>query len=164
MLRLRSAVIDFCKQNDFKIMVAEGCTSGILAHHLSIPFDASTVFYGGVITYNKAMKYSMLGVDHVLIEDGSTADISEICAIEMADNLREKYNNYSKLITISTTGNLKPLLNRDSSVYYAISIPGKVTKCYTFNACNIVSYESNADQCVLHILRTLISIFESGLE
>lgn len=140
-------------------MVAEGCTAGILSHHLSIPFEASNVFYGGIITYNKIQKFRALNVSHSLIEDSSDHALSEQCALEMAENLYTLNPHLENLITISTTGNLKPLPNRDSNVWYAIKMPGEDAKCYTFRSCALVGYESNADNCVLNIFKQLISIF-----
>ncbi|WP_020531351.1 competence/damage-inducible protein A [Flexithrix dorotheae] len=81
------------------LATAESCTGGLLADKITDIPGCSAYFKGGIVAYSNEVKMSQLGVlEETLKAHGA---VSEQTAMEMAKNVREKYNaDYG----ISTTG------------------------------------------------------------
>ena len=79
---LEKAVVKILSEREMTVAVAESLTGGLIGARLASVPGASSVFLGGYITYQNAVKESLLGVSHDTIE-GYT-EISTECAREMA--------------------------------------------------------------------------------
>ena len=81
------------------IAVAESCTGGMIAEHITDVPGSSEYFAGGVVTYSNESKSSLLGVpEEVLQEYGA---VSEPVAAAMAEGVRERFGSD---FGVSTTG------------------------------------------------------------
>jgi nicotinamide-nucleotide amidase len=70
------------------VAVAESCTGGGLGHALTAQAGSSTYFMGGVISYDNAVKQSLLGVEaDALATQGA---VSDIVACQMATGVRSR--------------------------------------------------------------------------
>jgi nicotinamide-nucleotide amidase len=81
-----------------KLVTAESCTGGLLAHRITNVPGASVVFWGGLVTYANEAKENFLGVPpSVLAEHGA---VSEPCARAMAEGARQRAQaDYAVAIT-----------------------------------------------------------------
>jgi nicotinamide-nucleotide amidase len=64
---LAQRAIELLAAKSLTLVTAESCTAGLLASVLSRTTGASRYFHGGLITYTKAMKSRVLGVDPELM-------------------------------------------------------------------------------------------------
>lgn len=63
------AIIDFLAQENKSIAVVESCTGGLINYTFSQISGASSVFRGGIVSYQNEIKIAVLGVDaHILTE------------------------------------------------------------------------------------------------
>jgi len=87
---LEKAIMDFMKERNLNLAVAESCTGGYLSHLFTQHAGSSEVFLGGVVSYSNRLKENILGVS------GSTLDtygaVSEQVVIEMANGLHANSN------------------------------------------------------------------------
>ena len=81
------------------ISIAESCTGGLIGHRLTQVSGSSAVYAGGVISYSNESKIDQLNVNPDSIKNFGA--VSEEVAIEMAQNVKEKFNSS---IGISVTG------------------------------------------------------------
>lgn len=96
---LAAAVLDMCRDAGMRIAVAESCTGGMLASHLTDVAGASDVFHGGLIAYDNRVKRQLLGVlDSDLTDHGA---VSEPVALQMAKGIRVRLGTE---IAVSITG------------------------------------------------------------
>lgn len=84
--------------NNRTLGLAESCTGGLLAHHITQVSGASVCFRGGIVCYSREIKQAVLGVlPETLQEYGA---VSEQTAIEMAKGaLRVLGSDYAFAIT-----------------------------------------------------------------
>ncbi|WP_154857159.1 competence/damage-inducible protein A [Cyclobacterium xiamenense] len=72
------------------LALAESCSGGYIAHLITGIAGSSNYFNGGIIPYHNAYKEQLLGVSGaVLLQEGA---VSEATVIEMATQVREKFN------------------------------------------------------------------------
>ena len=91
------------EKRDLTISVAESCTGGSLANHLTNVSGSSKYFDRGVVSYSNASKVEILKVDEdVIIEHGA---VSREVAMQMAEGVRSTSGTD---IGISTTGIMGP--------------------------------------------------------
>ncbi|MDD2797345.1 MAG: competence/damage-inducible protein A [Bacteroidales bacterium] len=87
------------KKNDLTLAVAESCTGGNIAHHITSISGSSAYFLGGVVSYSNEMKRAVLGVSKDSLEQFGA--VSREVALEMV-------NGIAKLadadVAIATTG------------------------------------------------------------
>jgi nicotinamide-nucleotide amidase len=87
---IAETVGNLLKFNRKTVSVAESCTAGLLgAAFTDIP-GSSDYFIGGVIVYSNSAKMNILGVTKDTINKFGA--VSEETAIELAKNVREKFN------------------------------------------------------------------------
>jgi nicotinamide-nucleotide amidase len=79
---LAEAVMAQAKQCDVTLVTAESCTAGAVAHLLSKVEGAGEHFHGGFVTYTKAMKTRVLGIEPRLLRDlgAVSAEVAEAMA------------------------------------------------------------------------------------
>ena len=101
--KLENVVGKLLEKRDLTISVAESCTGGSLANHLTNVSGSSKYFDRGVVCYSNASKVEILKVDEdVLIEHGA---VSREVAMQMAEGVRSTSGTD---IGISTTGIMGP--------------------------------------------------------
>lgn len=84
---LAAEVVTLAQRADVKIVTAESCTAGALATLLADTPGGGDVFLGGVVSYAKAGKVELLGVDGALL-DAKSAVCGEVAAAMAAGVLR----------------------------------------------------------------------------
>lgn len=100
---LENVVGKLLEERELTISVAESCTGGSLANHLTNVSGSSKYFDRGVVSYSNASKVEILKVDEdVLIEQGA---VSMEVAMQMADGVRSTSGTD---IGVSTTGIMGP--------------------------------------------------------
>lgn len=98
MTRAEKLVQTLIKRN-LTCATAESCTGGGVGYAITGVPGSSTVFTGGVISYNNSVKHGILGVpEEVLVTKGA---VSSECAAAMADGVRRQL---AADIAVSITG------------------------------------------------------------
>ncbi|MDA0197044.1 MAG: competence/damage-inducible protein A [Bacteroidetes bacterium] len=96
---LPSAIGQLLRENGLTISTAESCTGGFLAHQITSVPGSSDYFQGSILSYADEVKRSELNVSkQSLTEHGA---VSEIVAVQMAENVRKRLGTS---IGLSTTG------------------------------------------------------------
>lgn len=104
MIELARAAIERARNHAWRIAVAESLTGGLLADALvSVP-GASRAFSGGIVSYDTALKHSLLGVDDQLLAKKGPVD--GLVAQQMAAGVRVAcaVDGIPAAIGIATTG------------------------------------------------------------
>lgn len=100
---LESVVGKLLEKRALTISVAESCTGGSLANHLTNVSGSSKYFDRGVVSYSNASKVEILKVDEdVLAEHGA---VSREVAMQMAEGVRSTSGTD---VGVSTTGIMGP--------------------------------------------------------
>ena len=87
-MTMEQIVSGLLKKHEKKLVTAESCTGGYIAHLISGIAGASAYYEGSMITYSYEAKETMLGVKHeTLVEYGA---VSEQVVLEMANGILEK--------------------------------------------------------------------------
>lgn len=99
---IEQILFDILINENKTIAIAESCTGGNIAAKIVSISGASKVFMGSTVTYALESKKNILGIRKETLDKDS--DVSEQTAIEMAQNVRERFNaDYG----LSTTGYLE---------------------------------------------------------
>ena len=96
---IENIVIDNLSKENLTLSTAESCTGGLIGHRLTQVSGSSAVYAGGIISYSNKSKIDQLNVNPNNIKKFGA--VSEQVAIEMAQNVKEKFNSS---IGVSTTG------------------------------------------------------------
>lgn len=96
---LEAVVARLLIEQNKTIATAESCTGGHLAHSLTKQAGASAYVMGGILAYSNAIKVGRLGVLEETLEEFGA--VSELTALQMARNAREKFGVD---IGVATTG------------------------------------------------------------
>ena len=80
---------------------AESCTGGLVCAALTDVAGSSAAVYGGVVSYDPAVKRSVLGVEDAVCQGPWLGVVSELCARQMAAGAREALGAD---VCVSTTG------------------------------------------------------------
>jgi nicotinamide-nucleotide amidase len=96
---LQNAVYLKLRENNLTLAVAESCTGGLIGKRITEIPGSSSVYLGGVIAYDNAVKTALLGVNPETIKNYGA--VSEQTASEMA---RGAAMRLSTDIGVSTTG------------------------------------------------------------
>ena len=134
------------------LALAESCTGGCIAHHVTNVPGASAVFLGGVVAYSNAAKQKFLGVRaKTLARHGA---VSEAVAREMAEGAREKFGADFALAVTGIAGpaggtKAKPV----GTVFIALAgAPGTVVE-RKLNPCGREQFKDLTAQQTLEMLR-----------
>ena len=99
MYEICETLVNKLKEKGLTLSCAESCTGGLIAKCITDVSGCSSVFYGGVVSYDNIVKMGVLGVkEDTLKEYGA---VSNQTAEEMALGVK---NACSTNIGISTTG------------------------------------------------------------
>ena len=97
-ITIEKAVLDFMKERNLTLSVAESCTGGLIAHMLTQHPGCSAVFLGGAVSYSNALKEVMLGVNPQTLENHGA--VSEETVREMAQGAIRTYrSDYSVAVS-----------------------------------------------------------------
>lgn len=87
-----SEIINFLAQNNKSIAVVESCTGGLVNYAFSQISGASSVFRGGIVSYQNEVKINILGIDRQFLAQKSAYSfevvdlmLSRICDIMDSD-------------------------------------------------------------------------------
>ena len=84
-------VLESLRRHRQTLAVAESCTGGLMAAHLTDVPGASDVFLGGVVSYSNEAKEQMIDVPHeLLVEHGA---VSKEVARAMAEGVRARFGS-----------------------------------------------------------------------
>ena len=92
-------LVEILKERNLTIATAESCTGGLIAKTITDVSGASSVFWGGVVSYDNSVKENVLGVKHSTLE--AFGAVSYETAREMAQGVKTLCKTD---IGISTTG------------------------------------------------------------
>ena len=96
---IENIVVDNLNKENLTLSTAESCTGGLIGHRLTQVSGSSAVYAGGVIVYSNESKIDQLNVNPDNIKNFGA--VSEQVAIEMAQNVKQKFNSS---IGVSVTG------------------------------------------------------------
>lgn len=99
---LEGAVLERLIHRGETVAVAESCTGGLVAKHLTDPPGASAAVVGGVVAYANVVKTALLGVDPADIERHGA--VSEVVARAMAEGVRARLGATWGLSTTGVAG------------------------------------------------------------
>lgn len=85
---LEEVVARVLTENHATIAVAESCTGGLVAEHLTNVAGSSSYFLGGVVCYSNDLKTNMVGVPAELIE--AKGAVSSAVALALAEGIRKR--------------------------------------------------------------------------
>ena len=118
-------LMDLLKRNNQTLVTAESLTGGLIASKITSFPGASTIFWGGFVTYTNASKSSILEIPLDFI-NGYGA-VSKEVAIAMAEGaLRKSGATFS----ISVTGYAGPDSDRDMLGVVFIAVASKNSKSH----------------------------------
>ena len=97
-IAIEKAVLNFMKERNLTLSVAESCTGGLIAHMLTQHAGCSAVFRGGAVSYSNELKQVMLGVNPQTLEKYGA--VSEETVREMAIGAVRSYkSDYSVAVS-----------------------------------------------------------------
>ena len=86
------AIIDFLAKENKSIAIVESCTGGLINYTFSQISGASSVFRGGIVSYQNEVKIAVLGVDERILAQKSAYSVevvdlmlTQICEIMDSD-------------------------------------------------------------------------------
>ena len=79
-------LVNELKDRGLTISCAESCTGGLVAKSITDVSGVSSVFFGGVVSYDNSVKENVLGVSHQTLE--SVGAVSYETACEMAKGVK----------------------------------------------------------------------------
>jgi len=113
------------------IATAESCTGGFLSHLITSVAGSSAYYKGSIIAYDNSIKKSELNIaDEILSKHGA---VSEACVLEMASQIRMKFNTDYAIATSGIAGPGGGTIDKPvGSVWIGIASKNE-TKAYMFN-------------------------------
>lgn len=96
---LEAVLLRICRERKISVAVAESCTGGKIAEHLTAIAGASESFRGAVVTYTNEAKRNLLHVSSKTLEDHGA--VSRETAAEMAQGARRIFE---ASLGVATTG------------------------------------------------------------
>ncbi len=96
---ISTKIVSALMERKLTISTAESCTGGLIAKSITDVSGASSVFWGGVVSYDNSVKENVLGVESKTLE--TVGAVSYDTACQMAKGVKNVINTD---IGISTTG------------------------------------------------------------
>lgn len=94
-----SKLLKAFKDKGCTLAFAESCTGGLAAATVVSAPGASSVFYGGIVSYDNSVKNKLLFVEQTVLD--TVGAVSEECACQMARGAREQIGTD---VAVSVTG------------------------------------------------------------
>jgi nicotinamide-nucleotide amidase len=149
---LEVVIGEMLRKQHATLAVAESATAGGLADRITSVPGASDYFVGGFITYNKAMKTELLGIDADLLQ--RCGPVSKETAEAMAQGARRRTG---ATYALSITGNAGPTTDGDQApvgmVYVALATPAGVSSTHRQFLGDRARIRAFAGQLALDFLR-----------
>ncbi len=153
-MTLANELVRLLKEKGLTLSCAESCTGGLVAKSITDISGCSSVFYGGVVSYDNSVKVGLLGVKEGTLR--SFGAVSEQTACEMA---RGVCNACKTDIGISTTGIAGPSGGSDEkpvgTVYIGACVSGEAC-AKRLNICPSLSREEIRCEAVRLLLSYII--------
>jgi competence/damage-inducible protein CinA-like protein len=89
-ISFEEAIGNLLIEKNKSIAFAESCSGGYVQHKITKVRGSSKYFQGGIVPYHNELKINLLGVKQETIEQYGA--VSEECVVEMANQVREKFN------------------------------------------------------------------------
>ena len=99
MLEICTDLVKLLNEKGLTVSCAESCTGGLIAKSITDVSGASSVFWGGVVSYDNSVKMGILGVKEATLSNFGAVSYETAC--EMAVGVK---NALKTDIGISTTG------------------------------------------------------------
>jgi nicotinamide-nucleotide amidase len=149
---LEATIGEMLRRNRATLAVAESATAGGLADRITSIAGASEYFVGGFITYTKAMKIEMLGVDPDVLE--RCGPVSKETAEAMAQGAKRRTG---ATYALSITGNAGPATDGDKApvgmMYIGLATPSGVISTHRQFLSDRARIRAFATQMALDFLR-----------
>ena len=160
MNKLATQLVSELKSRGLTISTAESCTGGLIAKTITDISGASSVFWGGVVSYDNSVKERALSVKHETLEAYGAVSYQTAC--EMAKGVRALCNTD---IGISTTGIAGPSGGTPTkpvgTVYIGFAFKDTVD-AILLNICPSYTREEIRNEAVRSILKlTIDKIFQN---
>lgn len=151
---------DTLRTQNLSIVCAESITAGLLASTIASVSGASDVLLGSIVTYNRRLKTSILGVDPRVI-DKETAESKETTT-EMAYGLTKVYPCASIFVAVtgvaSKPTNNYPVNKEVGQVYVSIYYNNKMTEIETIIKVKDDDRNKIREQTVEFILQNILAV------
>ena len=149
---LEATIGEMLRKQRATLAVAESATAGGLADRITGIAGASDYFVGGFITYTRAMKTEMLGVDPELLQ--RCGAVSKETAEAMAQGARRRTG---ATYALSITGNAGPATDGDEApvgtMFVGLASPAGVTSTHRQFLSDRARIRAFAGQMALDFLR-----------
>lgn len=151
--QLEEIVVRLATAQGARLVTAESCTGGYLAHRMTNVPGASAVLWGGWITYDNDAKRQELGIPPAIIEEHGA--VSEPCAQAMAEGALARSSATHALAITGIAGpsggtEQKPV----GTVFVALAIRGLATRVRRFfNPFDRETFKYVTSQQALEMLR-----------
>lgn len=148
-------ILDFMKQRNLTLTLAESCTGGYLSHLFTQVPGASAVYLGGTVSYANELKRKILGVSEETLRVHGA--VSEQTAIQMAQGaLKNLGSDYAVSVTgIAGPGGGTPDKPVGTVWMAAASASKTVTRLYQFGNRRAQNIERSATSAMLLLLNLL---------
>lgn len=148
-------ILDFMKQRNLTLTLAESCTGGYLSHLFTQVPGASAVYLGGTVSYANELKQQILGVSEETLRVHGA--VSEQTAIEMAQGAQKNLgSDYAVSVTgIAGPGGGTPDKPVGTVWMAAASASKTVTRLYQFGNRRAQNIERSATSAMLLLLNLL---------
>lgn len=123
-IEIENVLAELLESKGLKLATAESCTGGNIAKTITSIAGCSSFYTGGIVSYSNKIKEEQLGVTAKSLKEFGA--VSEEVALQMANNVRQKYNaDYG----IATTGIAGPTGGTKEkpvgTVWIALSTPDR---------------------------------------
>jgi nicotinamide-nucleotide amidase len=155
-IRLEEVLGNLLKQNNKTICTAESCTGGKIASLITGIPGSSAYFEGSIIAYSNQIKVKELSVNPETLQIHGA--VSEQTVIEMAENIRKKFNTDYSVAVSGIAGpdggsKQKPV----GTIWIAVSNTEKtLTKRLLFPFDRITNIERTANTALLLLINFIM--------
>lgn len=126
-------LVERLKKQELTLALAESCTGGMIAQHVTNVAGASTSFLGGIVCYANAVKHDFLNVPQETLD--TYGAVSHETAILLAENVRALFHSDLSAAVTGVAGPDGGTVDKPVGlVYIAVLGPrGLVVRRYLFS-------------------------------
>jgi nicotinamide-nucleotide amidase len=154
---LEATLVRILTERGQTMALAESCTGGMIAHHLTNVPGASAVLKCGLVTYSNEAKRDFLGVSAASLDEHGA--VSEIVARQMAEGARQKCRTDYAL---SVTGIAGPSGGSEAkpvgTVYIALADENGTVVKRQFNPFDRETFKWVTSQQAMDLLRRALQV------